>query len=919
MNPNPWSERAKVAVPASAPEPTGSSEAFSVLLGLAQHKTGRVPPDYVVRHVHSLQVDADWPVLRAAMEAVLRRWASFKQEKLRVADRPKGKTVAGLYRTRRLTGSTRPYSTLVRGLEPLDASCDCPDFLKGSLGLCKHVLTVLDDLAARPGSFERARRASPQAAVPASVRWDPVRPLRGAGDWLERVQVRLDANGSEPEPTALARLRACYARDGHLRLRHEALALPTRRLELVKDLRELTTNARGWRSASSVLDPAVAALVDSEEERHETPLRLRKVSSRALRGLRRRLYPYQRDGVQRFLASGRLLLADDMGLGKTIQAIAVCHALHRSSCAKRGLIVAPASLKSQWQREWLETTDVPIEIVEGTPQERRRAYRRMRFGFLFANYEQLWRDLDAIIAWEPALVVLDEAQRIKNWATKTAAHVKRLQVPYRLVLTGTPMENRLAELASIMDWVDEHALEPKWRLAPWHALQADGKAEVVGARNLDTLRERLAPRLLRRLRSEVLSQLPPRTDTLVPVAMSEAQRDEHDALYQPILRLVHIARRRPLRQEEFLRLMSLLTTQRIIANGLAQLRFTEVWPGVSGVEEPDEALLVSLGTPKLVELRPIITSLVVEQGRKLVIFSQWRRMLRLAAWCVAPILRGVGARGVFFTGDESQKRRTQNLVDLHDDPNVRVLFATDAGGVGLNLQRAASACVNLDLPWNPAVLEQRVGRIHRLGQTDPIDIYNLVSQDSIEARIALLVSVKIALFSGLFDGSSDEVRFDRSGRFLAGIERLLGDVELTESVGAQHSAGDEGEEPELVEGAEDDEVVAAADERGDPPMHDPKGTSSTAGGTRVESGEIGEAGVRTQIDSRVVETLLGSVEIQRTDSGGIRIEAPAEAAATLSALLRGLAGLLDRAGVVKSSPRSGLSTRGGITLSGEHS
>jgi SNF2 family DNA or RNA helicase len=120
-------------------------------------------------------------------------------------------------------------------------------------------------------------------------------------------------------------------------------------------------------------------------------------------------------------------------------------------------------------------------------------------------------------------------------------------------------------------------------------------------------------------------------------------------------------------------------------------------------------------------------------------------------------------RSAFFTGEEGQKRRTQNIVDFHDDPACRVLFATDAGGVGLNLQRAANACINLELPWNPAVLEQRIGRIHRLGQKRPIDVYNLVSEWGIEPRISDLVGNKRAFFTGLFDGTTDEVAFERSG------------------------------------------------------------------------------------------------------------------------------------------------------------
>ncbi len=171
-------------------------------------------------------------------------------------------------------------------------------------------------------------------------------------------------------------------------------------------------------------------------------------------------------------------------------------------------------------------------------------------------YEQLIRDVDIVREWTPDIVVLDEAQRIKNWATRTALTVKRLDPPYRLVLTGTPMENRLDELASIVEWVDDLALEPKWRLAAWHTTPVDGKAEIGGARNLETLRSRLATCMVRRVRHEVLRQLPARTDTRIPIEMTAEKMDEHDALHLPIAQILGRAKRRPLAQAEFLRLRS---------------------------------------------------------------------------------------------------------------------------------------------------------------------------------------------------------------------------------------------------------------------------------------------------------------------------------------------------------------------------
>ena len=250
--------------------------------------------------------------------------------------------------------------------------------------------------------------------------------------------------------------------------------------------------------------------------------------------------------------------------------------------------------------------------------------------------------------------------------------------------------------------------------------------------------------------------------------------------------------------------MSLLTTQRIISNGLAQLQFEDVWPSVRGCA-PDESVLKGLSAPKLLELRQLVRQVVIDQGRKIVIFSQWRRMLHLAHWAVSDILAERKLRAGFFTGAEKQRRRTQNIVEFHDDPAFSILFASDAGGVGLNLQRAANCVINLELPWNPAVLEQRIGRIYRLGQKQPIDVYNLVCEQGIESRIADLVGNKQAFFKGLFDGDSDTVKFDQSGSFLSRVRKLYDPATL--AAAAAVGGSEEIELTDLADVGLDDEVA----------------------------------------------------------------------------------------------------------------
>jgi len=868
----------------AVPEPsTDQAEAYQTLVARVGRKSPKIPADLLVRHVMRCVPPGEWPVRVEAMEALLRRLDSARREGLRLDSRPEGGRVLGPYATRRPGAGTRPYATALEGVDPIEGRCDCPDFLKNSLGVCKHILAVLEHLHARPKLLRQAQKEQ-EATVSDGLRWDPIRPLTGRGDWLDRVSWTRppEPKGTRAERTARALERFRPGKEGALVLKRAYPDDSPKRLELLDDL--LRVLPPGTKA-----DPALRALLAGERGRLKRVVEQAPTAAElkaAFKGLKRTLYPYQREGVERFLDAGRLLLADDMGLGKTAQAISACDILWRTGRIRRGLIIAPASLKPQWAREWAAFSDLPILVVDGSPAERQAFYESRKSGLFIINYEQLLRDLDTVRRWEPDLVVLDEAQRIKNWATKTALSVKGLAPPYRLVLTGTPMENRIEELASVVEWVDDMALEPKWRLNALHSVFADGRKEVTGVRHLDTLRERLRGCMVRRVRQEVLDQLPPRTDVRVPVEMTEPQKEQHDALIQPIVSLVQRSKKRPLTQAEFLRLMSLLTTQRIISNGLAQLDFTEIWPAIRGCV-PEESVIKGLCAPKLLELRQLVRQLVLEQGRKVVIFSQWRRMLTLSHWAVSDLLAGDGLRAGFFTGAEGQKRRTQNIVEFHDDPAYRLLFASDAGGVGLNLQHAANAVINLELPWNPAVLEQRIGRIYRLGQDQPIDVFNLVCEQGIESRIAGLVGSKQAFFKGLFDGESDAVQFDQSGSFLSRVEKI---TEPASDAPPASGSGEEAGSSDL--GDLDDEVadpfeplLDSADESLDRVAPAPE----SADGFAVEAAPLAP---RVATHSGDVRQLFSRLAIRREPDGKVVIEAPPEAASALGALFEGMAALL---------------------------
>ena len=280
-------------------------EAYQELLSRAFKKTGKIRPEDLVRHVLEIVPTAEWPVRVEAMDALIRRIESIKQEKLRVETRPADGRLLGMYATRRPGLGARPYRTVLMGVDPIQGRCDCPDFLKNSMGLCKHLLVVLEHLHARPRILRQALKEQEWADAKEreGLWWDPIRPLTGLGDWMERVAWR-----GEPDAAAARSARAAQAlrwfrttENGGAVLKNAFWDNPPRRLELVEDLlKAIPAGAAGTRH-----DPALRALLVHERQR------LKLIVEKALataeiregfRGMKRALYPYQREGVQRFLA-----------------------------------------------------------------------------------------------------------------------------------------------------------------------------------------------------------------------------------------------------------------------------------------------------------------------------------------------------------------------------------------------------------------------------------------------------------------------------------------------------------------------------------------------------------------------------------------------------------------------------------------
>lgn len=667
-----------------------------------------------------------------AEEIERRRWRGLS-EIVSVEALDPAHPVFGDFRVRS-TGSGNAYTVEIRSLsQPLNA-CDCHDFRVNGLGTCKHIEGTL-------AALKRKRKGPARAAAEAGS---------------PRVEVYL-APGPEPQatiawPTAklepgLARLLA----GAGLPPGTERLDEPAQLLARIdRLLGEASPDLRALIRVSARLRTWVA---DRERRAERAAARARFAADLAanresLDLLKAPLLPYQREGALHLAFGERALLADEMGLGKTIQAIAACALLHRLRGIRRVLVVMPASLKGEWAEQITRFTDLPWRIIGATRARRLLDYREESF-FYLANYEQVLTDATTINeVLRPDVVILDEAQRIKNWQTKTASAVKRLRSPYAFVLTGTPLENRIDEVYSIGQYLDPDLIGPLFRFNR-DFYELDERGRPVDYKNLAELNRRLKPLMLRRRKSDVDEQLPERTVKTYFIQPSDEQRLRYQEFERPAAALVARASRRPLTRAEFDRLQQLLACMRMICDT----------PFILDSNCRD--------CPKLDELERILVDLLEDPAKKIIIFSEWERMLEL----VRGLAGELGIDIAWHTGSVPQDKRRIEITRFKKDPACRLLLSTDSGSVGLNLQ-AASAVINLDLPWNPAKYEQRIARAWRKHQQRSVSVINLVTEGTIEHRMLSLLAQKQDLAEGVLDGRGDLSQLKMPSGRAALVERL---------------------------------------------------------------------------------------------------------------------------------------------------
>ncbi len=746
--------------------------------------------------------------------------------------------------------------------------CNCPDFKTNRLGLCKHISAALYLVRKKRGAKKMlaAGFRPPLSEIYVDYRNEP--------------QIRLYI-GAEQESKLLKWAGKWFDPDGFLPKNHaeyfEQILEEARKIEpqlrCQDDALDLVTRLRENNRRKSILAGTLPKGPDSPDLDN-----LLKV----------RLFPYQKRGVWFAATAGRCLIADEMGLGKTIQAIGAAELLRKHLGLQRVLIVCPTSLKYQWKSEIEKFTDAQVLVVEGMQPKRIKQYEQGESVYYIVSYNTILYDAELLEILDAELLIADEAQRIKNFRTKVSVQLKKVRMPYCFVLTGTPLENKLEDLYALMQFVDQYKLPPLYRFLDRYQILGDN-GQVVGYKNLKEIGEILSDCMIRRVKKEVLRDLPLRMDKILFVPMTKQQSEIHHELADTVARLVAKWRKQHFLSE---------TDRRMLILSLSQMRMVA-----------DSTFILDQQTrfdTKIAELMYIFEEALADPEQKVVVFSQWERMTRLVAQELDD--RKIGY--AYLHGGVHSTARAELFERFREDAQCRIFLSTDAGGVGLNLQ-SASLLINLDVPWNPALLEQRVGRIHRMGQRKNVRIINMVSSGSIEERMLDILQFKSSMAQGVLDPDGDDTIFmseSKFKKFMENVESLTGD--------GWQSPPTETPDPATLDGAEDlnpapEKPLPAPAERAAPPPSatakpaPDRATQSPSAPNRLPAAtpntpqELIESGVsffsgltQTLSSPEKTQALVQSILEKDEETGQTYLKIPVENAAVVENAVKLLSGLL---------------------------
>lgn len=602
------------------------------------------------------------------------------------------------------------YKIVFRGEDNPWNYCSCMDFKTSRLGTCKHLEAVQQWIE------ENGKRTFHGTPPYTSVYLS----------YKDEREVRLRI-GTDNEAEFRTLAEPYFTPDG--RLKPKAIHTVT---DFLREATQLNNTFRWYPDALSF----ILEQRDNLRRQHILAEKYKGADLDSL--LRTPLYPYQKEGIRFAFQAGKAIIADEMGLGKTIQAIGVAEMLKKERLISSALIICPTSLKYQWKKEIERFTHSTAVVIEGNHLTRKRLYEAEEF-YKIVSYNSVCNDIKILKSMRTDLLIMDEVQRLKNWKTQISKAARHIESDYSVALSGTPLENKLEELYSIMQFVDQFCLGPYYQFMAQTTVTSEN-GRVIGYKSLNEIGQKMESVLIRRRKREVALQLPERMDKILFVPMTDQQMGMHEEFQSTVAQLVYKwSRQHFLSEKDRKRLLLSMSQMRMVCDSTYIL---------------DQK---SRFDTKIDETMHILRNVFDNGDEKVVIFSQWERMTRL----IGQELEKMGIRYEYLHGGVPSQQRGELMRNFTELPESRVFLSTDAGSTGLNLQ-VASILINLDLPWNPAVLEQRIARIYRIGQKRNIQVINLVASGTIEERMLTTLNFKSSLFEGILDNGEDSIFLEDS-------------------------------------------------------------------------------------------------------------------------------------------------------------
>ena len=624
------------------------------------------------------------------------------------------------------------YFITLHDVKKEKAYCSCPDFSKNKLGTCKHLMWTFNHLKKNPDLLKGRQNEFPFVEITC----DPE----------HHNQISWFYPGRIPDPEISALIYDYFG--SSMQLPDEKLSAFPAFLHRISSYKEVKIRPSVYRKV----------------ERFHNRKVLRSMQNNAgldFGSFKVKLYPFQKEAVRFATFREGVLLADETGLGKSFQAIASAVFKKQFFDFKRCLLVCPASLMGQWKREFFSLTGEDAEILSGSAKQRADCYRNSEAWFFISNYERVLKDYELFNESAPDLMIIDEAQRIKNYESQTHERIRRIPRKHIIAISGTPVTHRLTDLYSIVSLVDNELLSPLWEFSYQHYyFDPERKNRITGYFDLDQVALRLKDVLLRREKKDVLDELPEITSVTVaanptPVQMAW-QRDF-------ALKMKQIFSKKYLSPFDWQQLFQHIGKLRLLAND----------PFLLGIRDESNS--------KLNELKNILFEKLDVQNNsfKVLIFSEWIKM----NYRIAQLLRENNVEFVELNGTVPVEKRQELFDAFEKNEQVKIFLSSETGGAGLNLQDA-SVVIHFDIPIEKNRMEQRLGRLNRIGQKRKklLEI-KLFSAASIEEKIIEGFHLNPSLISALTsENIEDEKSLTLSSDFIAFLRKIVDEFSSSEII-----------------------------------------------------------------------------------------------------------------------------------------